>query len=193
MNEHSNINDPSETARAIFAAQEAGRWFDVAASIHPDTAADAKRYAALLSLEEEQRRANELSSVKEDEMKDRPYWYRQWYGVSSTEELQKLSPQDVLARVAENESPTSPRVRSMLSLSGSAGAVTRREVLGHVMESPDTAHVVFRRKRKQDDGPETVFIELLTLKLLGDQWFAVGTGHLPGFWQQYDPVADQLR
>lgn len=133
---------PTDTARALFAALGAGRWSDVAAFAEKQSSERFKEEVIENALDEEKRRAEAMHPSDPDRIPTKlgSPWYSRRYSASSIAELQVATGGELLARLAEAEAPNG----IYAAPASRAGNSIRREVLGHVMESSDVAHVVYR-------------------------------------------------
>lgn len=185
MNEHA---DPGEVARGYFAALADARWRDAAAYTDPVAAAEFKAAAIRDATEEETRREEQRRSAAEDPRMITTFpevpRYCVRYRVESIDELRALDPIDLLARMPPREDAVpagGPHSNRRL---------TKREVIGHVVESDDTAHVVYRWTVRVGERDHAMAM-VLELRRSGGEWRALGSSHFMHFsggWEGYTPA-----
>jgi len=96
--------------------------------------------------------------------------FREMFGVQTLEELRALPAQVLFERVLRNQ--LEGEMRAIL-------ATARVNVLGHVLEGENTAHVVYRMR--MDFGGQTMDqVQVVPLERVDGQWRVLLTGSLAG-------------
>lgn len=184
-------NDPSAVARAVFAALAGKRWSEAASHCEPGDAEAFKAAVIESAIQEESRRAGRLRQAR-DPARIAPDLgtphYQTRFGVASVDEMTAMSALALIARMAEIQDPHGPLSGpGAVPANADAGSdVTPREVIGHVFESPDTAHVVYKRGTVIGDRPRDVFA-VLTLQRSGGSWRTTGFFHFQNFAFAFPP------
>jgi hypothetical protein len=162
----------------------AGKWLEVASYTDIRVAEEFKSAVIRSAVEEEEMRATELAEERRDPhripARHGPYWYARHYGVSSVEELQSIAPLELVARLAEAEAPTG-------AYAADDSYSVSRQVLGHVQETHDIAHVVYRCVRKSQSFARTS-IETMPMKRVDGRWYIQNLDHLHNFIHPYPPA-----
>lgn len=187
--------DPSAVAVSLFDAMKRKRWRRVARLMHPELR-ETLRQTVLARIENDPTPAilqhmtvetfrkhdpemplevAEYQAQRARDMASRNPWYRQAFGVDDPEALRKLDALTLTALAVEGNDRTvrAARVRDACGPGGCApGAdskpiTTRRTVIGHVIESDDTAHVVFRIRWFQGRKERTTPVNPPRLVMLG--------------------------
>ncbi len=164
-------DSPEAVVRAVFAAVEAKQYEAVAPYIDPESLAEFHEYALAAALSQEKVRPLTVEDLKrhDPEMPDAVAEYqvqqfarraadagswllRDYAGVETLEQLQALSPEQLLGRWLEAQAPEYQLRQAMRKsrrpvpeadlLSGMPRI--RRQVLGAVREGESVAHVVYR-------------------------------------------------
>src|SRR5262245_24000281 len=136
--------DPESAARELFAALGEKRAQDVADFIHPHTVEAFKSY----TISDAQQEQEHFETYVDHPDRIRPYGERTYWRscrVGSVAELEALSPRELIVRHIEDRFTREPKTESPLP--GVVPVFTyqvSRNVLGHVEESPDLAHIVYR-------------------------------------------------
>ena len=170
--------DPSDTARAVFDAVDGQRWSEVAALGHPDSLESFKSNAVQALREQQSRHQAQQGLTQDLEWLPPPGYYERRFGVASLAELESLSPADLVVRRAET---------GWARLQPITNPITR-DVLGHVLETPDYAHVVYRQTMQLANGSSAAMIWTIPMKLGKGLWYTERWDHLPSGWEGYPPV-----
>ena len=146
--------DPGDVARSVFAALEAGRWSEVAASFHPDAV--------------DRFRADMIEMASDAMGRGGAFPFVDVLGVDSLAELEAFPPRDLLERYIARQ--TAPFLDDR---GGEDGPFLAIDVLGSVEETPSRAHVVYRKRwRYGGRGAERVAVE--DLRLHEGRWMIFG-------------------
>ncbi len=155
---------PEQVARKVADATKAADWKAFAACFHPGALADLKRLLRDLTADEGTR-----------------VMAKTFVGLSTPEELDKLSGEQVLERFMSKISEQVPGFAEALK-----GADI--QILGHVDEKPDLAHVVSRNRVKVGELKVTK-MEVISLRRQGNRWKALLSGSLEGMVEQLRAAA----
>jgi hypothetical protein len=146
---------PEAAARAYFAARQSGDWAAAAALMDPQAL---ERFKSVFVVVAE---ADTSGQMLHD-----------LFSVRSAAEFARLHPAEVYVRVNRAMLLLSPELRASF-------AEMRAEVIGHVPESPDLAHVVYRLRTSPADSV-TGRIEVVTFRRSNGGWRAQLTNEFDG-------------
>lgn len=147
---------PEQVAQRYFATMRAGDWRANAALMHPQALESFK--AGFVRLATPADAAGAIEAV---------------FGVRTVAELEEVPAVELYERFMRKSVSESS---GMQELFDSADF----DVVGHVREGDETAHVVYRLKA-ETEGMEVTRIAVITLRLHQGAWKAVLTGEVQGF------------
>lgn len=146
---------PESAARAYFAARQAGDWAAAAGLMDPRAL---ERFKSVFVVVAEADTSGEM--------------LRDLFGVRSAAEFARLQPSEVYVRVNRAMLLLSPELRASF-------AEMSAEIIGHVQESPDRAHIVYRMRMSPADTTDGR-IEVVTFRRSNGAWRALLTSEFDG-------------
>lgn len=155
---------PEQFARKVADATKAADFKTFATLLHPEALADLKKLLREFTVEEPTR---EIAKM--------------FFGVSTPEEMDKLSGAEVFERFMTTISGQVPNFAEALKSS-------EIQVLGHIDEKPDLAHVVTRNTAQVGDLKMTK-MEVITLRKYGNGWRALLAANIEGVVAQIRQMA----
>jgi hypothetical protein len=159
---------PELAARQYFALMQKADWNKVAESMYPEALEQLSTFFQALATAEG---AGELMTM--------------FFDVGSEQEFRALSTAEVFARMMGNMASTSPEMmQAMTSMRG--------EVIGAVLDGPDSAHVVYRMHMAMDNVTLSQ-VQVMSFRRSGDRWLGLLTGDIQGMIDSLSPVLDTRR
>lgn len=154
---------PESVAASYLSAMQASDWTSMAGLMHPDALHQLREYLAPLF----------ASTVPEAEA-----FRQQFLGVRTAAEAAALTDTTVFTNFVRALNARNPTAAQALG-------TARIEQIGHVIEGPDVAHVVYRATLDVE-GMSVTNVGVMTLKRAGDGWGVLLTG-------DYSALATALR
>jgi hypothetical protein len=148
---------PESVAARYMQAVQRGDWKASAALMHPDALQQLKRMFRPIVFA--------LTAPGLDVGKT-------FFGVRTPAEFDRLSGALAYERLMGTVTKLNPEV-------GSALATSKSQIIGHVLEAPDTAQVVYRMTAKTQ-GISVTKVAVMSLKQVGATWGGLLTGDIEG-------------
>ena len=148
---------PESVVERYTAAMQRGDWKASAALMHPDALQKLKRMFRPIVFA--------VTAPGLDVGKT-------FFGLRTPAEFDRLSDAQAYERLMATVTKMNPEVSSAL-------ATSKSQILGHVLEAPDTAHVVYRMTVKTQ-GISVTKVAVMPVKKVGTTWGGLLTGDIEG-------------
>ncbi|MGH7577396.1 MAG: hypothetical protein ACREM1_19980 [Longimicrobiales bacterium] len=184
------VEQAEAIARAAFDAVEEMRWMDVVALIHPVAL---ERFRQTRLYNEKQMEESKASRPRREGMPEEVVkWFEQqdaavdyspeehrsrMYGVRTIEELEALSTDELVSRFLAAGDPRTHLRRQIIEQAGADDSELdgrqlggeRFEIVGSVVENPDTIHVLYRTTMSTS-APEQGNLDVASVMHMPDGW-----------------------
>lgn len=160
QNQAANAGTPEDTATQLMEATRKGDWDGYIRLMHPEALDGFKKMMAFFA---EPNASKEVAEM--------------FFGVKTKAEYAALPSGEVFKRFLKNITGQVPYMKELME-------GMKAEILGHVMEGSDTAHVVTRMTTNAAGLSQTK-MAVVSLKRDGDAWKALLSGEIDGFAQAF--------